>query len=153
MTALPVSYPFFLLILSWGLGAYTRSRLKIWFKTSSSSSYFTSPSFVFTFILFYPSIVRFIFWRLCVSMNKINFRYSISIYIYWVNITRYSISSYFEMLTFLKSKIELQVTYVNSICIHDLGKYEQGLKHSNTFYQQFFDTCCWKWILSVLQFP
>ena len=27
--------------------------------------------------------------------------------------------------------IELQVTYVNSIHIHDLCKYEQSLKHSN----------------------
>ena len=73
-------------------------------KTSSSSSYFTSPSFVFTFILFYPSIVRFFFWRLCVSMNKINFRYSISIYLYSTNITRYTISFNFNI--FSKSKLK-----------------------------------------------
>ena len=119
-------------------------------KTSSSSSYFTSPSFVFTFILFI----------------QVSFDSSFEDYVFqWIRLT-FDIQSQFifidqiylgiqsrSILKFLKSKIELQVTYVNSICIHDLGKYEQGLKHSNTFYQQFFDTCCWKWILSVLQFP
>ena len=57
-------------------------------KTSSfSSSYFTSPSLFLTFILFYTSTVWFFFRRICVSMNKINIWYSISIYFLFYHIS------------------------------------------------------------------
>ena len=134
----------------------------VWYNLVSHSFSHFSKKDVFFFLLLHISFVCFYIY----SFYQVSFDSSFEDYVFqWIRLT-FDIQSQFifigqiylgiqsrSILTFLKSKIELQVTYVNSICIHDLGKYEQGLKHSNTFYQQFFDTCCWKWILSVLQFP
>ena len=93
-------------------------------KTSSSSSYFTSPSFVFTFILFYPSIVWFFFWGLCVSMNKINFWWWFSISFFFstgfkfninVRIHKFLISFYFRKLN---CKSHMSILFVYMTCVN-----------------------------------